>query len=541
MMRSLNYKYVFAFIVLFYCLVLSQFGFENFDTGYIPSFSWRIVNGESVYEDFIYKGPPVTLYFHAFFIKILPEAGQFFLIRVIAYLLFASQVIFFVFGFDNIYDLGQYRINKWGMICFGFVVSLLNFSPYPWPTTDGLLFAGIAFWLVSKYKSPGVVLLFVISLMTVLSALTKQSFYLVPGFFLLWIYIQHGTIKAIAFLVMTGALIVVYLAIILSITGWDNFIHQTTGQTPLFYLFYTGIHNYIFVSVFWFGISILLFSALCLVYITTKKDKSLLAPIFKWTALALFTIAILASLMGEIRIASRIAFDAVVIALAYALWMQKSLKQLLPVMVALGIAWSSSISLGYQYPILFATGIVLGFVILVGNDLPLSSKLYFWIALPICLIAFSYNYLPYRQTNIFTLKFALEEVSPKLKFIKTNKDSFEKYIELKGLVAKYGENFIVAPNVPMANYLFNDQSELPADWIIETEIDNQQKRFIKLAAAKKNYIFMEKSFLNRELYVQQNLSEFSSIAVFISNKFNLIEETKHFMIYNALKNNERLP
>ena len=47
------YKFLFFLIVVFYCLVLSQFGFENFDTGYIPSFSWRIINGQSVYQDFM--------------------------------------------------------------------------------------------------------------------------------------------------------------------------------------------------------------------------------------------------------------------------------------------------------------------------------------------------------------------------------------------------------------------------------------------------------------------------------------------------------
>jgi hypothetical protein len=531
----LNYKYLFAFIVAFYCLVLSQFGFENFDTGYIPSFSWRIVNGESVYEDFIYKGPPVTLYFHALFMEILPETGQFFFIRIIAYLLFGLQVILFVCGFDNIYDLAKYRIDKWGMICVGFVISLLNFSPYPWPTTDGLLFAAIAFWLVSKSKSAGFLLLSAIALLTVLSALTKQSFYLVPGFFLFWIYIKYGLQKAVILLLLVLAFVALYLSFILSITDWNNFIHQTTGQTPLLYLYYTGIHNYIFVSVTWFAILILLFLAVFFAYRLTKKQKISISPLLKWISLALFAIAIGASFCGEVRFASRIGFDAALIGLGYASLARRNLPQLAPIMVAMGIAWSSSISLGYQYPILFATGIILCFMLLIGKNLNINSKLYFWIAWPICLISFAYNYMPYRETDISTLKYSLENVSSKLKYIKTNKASFEKYSELKNLVSKYGENFIVAPNIPMANYLFNDQSELPADWIIETEIDNQQNRFIKLASDKKNYIFMEKSFLNHELYVQQKLEDFSSISVFICNNFNLIDETKHFRIYNALK------
>ena len=180
-------------------------------------------------------------------------------------------------------------------------------------------------------------------------------------------------------------------------------------------------------------------------------------------------------------------------------------------------------------------------MVLVLKELRINPKFYFWIAFPICIIAFSYNLRPYREANIFTLTHSLESVSPKLKYIKTSKSSFDKYSDLKGLVAKYGENFIVAPSLPIANYLFNNESELPADWIIETEVNRRQKEFITLAADKKNFIFLEKSFLNHEEFVKDNLEDFSSIAVFIHNKFNLIDETEHFLIYNSIKKDERLP
>jgi tRNA (guanine37-N1)-methyltransferase len=114
-MKHNKYKILFGIIVLFYSLILSQFGFENFDTGYMSSFSWRIVNGQNPYSDFIYKFPPVVIYFHSFFMKILPETGQFFMFRILSYLFFALQVFFTVSGFDNIYGLKNYKINKWAI------------------------------------------------------------------------------------------------------------------------------------------------------------------------------------------------------------------------------------------------------------------------------------------------------------------------------------------------------------------------------------------------------------------------------------------
>jgi hypothetical protein len=93
----------------------------------------------------------------------------------------------------------------------------------------------------------------------------------------------------------------------------------------------------------------------------------------------------------------------------------------------------------------------------------------------------------------------------------------------------------------MANYLFNDTSELPADWVIETEVNRKQKMFITLASDKKNYIFLEKSFLHHEEFMPDDPEKFSSISNFIYKKFNLIEETNYFMVYNSLKKNEKLP
>ncbi len=541
--KSNIYKFSFCCILAIYCVVLAQFGLENFDTGYIPSFSWRIINGQAVYRDFIYKGPPVTLYFNALIMCCLPESGQFFLIRITSYLLFASQVYLVVAGIDNSYNLSKFRIEKWGLICLGFIISLLNFAAYPWPTTDGLLFAAMAFWLVSKTSEFHWLRFFTIALFCILCALTKQSFYLVPLLFLFWMALKFNLKTAMLFAMQLLFWVILYIGLILSITTFENFIRQTTGETHLQDLYYTGLHNYLFVSIKLFMLMICGFVLVVFIYLKVKNQKSAaILPIFKGMAYLTFAIAIALCFFKEIEIASRVGFVASIFALIYASAFDlKKIKTLAPVLVILGIAWSSSISLGYQFPIFFATGIIATFVVLMGNELKSYSKYYFWIALPVCMIALSYHYKPYREAAIFSLNHSLVTVSPKLKYIKTTKDNFEKYVELKKLIAKYGENFIVAPNMPMANYIFNQQSELPADWLIETEVARSQKMFIRLAADKKNYIFLEKSFLNHEAFMPADRVKHSSITEYIHQHFNCIEETQHFLIYNALKKNETLP
>jgi hypothetical protein len=247
-------------------------------------------------------------------------------------------------------------------------------------------------------------------------------------------------------------------------------------------------------------------------------------------------------LIKEVEFASRIAFVSSVIGLLYALRFNvNNLKEIIPILVCLGIAWSSSISLGYQFPIFFSTGIILSFFLCVGSDLKQFSKFYFWIGLPICLVAFSYNYRPYRESIVMELNYSLSSVSPKLNYIRTSKANFEKYTELKKLINSYGENFIVAPSFPMANYVFNEQSELSADWLIETEVARRQEMFIRLAASKKNFVFLEKSFLQKEEFMPEKKEQFSSIGAFVYEKFELIAETKHFLVYNSIKSNEKLP
>jgi len=125
------YKYLFFGIIAFYSFVLSQFGFENWDSGFIQGFSWRIINGEDVYQDFLYIRPPVSAYFHAIFMQILPDDGQYFFMRIIGYLLFGLQVFFTVSGFDKLYNLKSINVDKWGVTIICFVMSLHNFFTNP--------------------------------------------------------------------------------------------------------------------------------------------------------------------------------------------------------------------------------------------------------------------------------------------------------------------------------------------------------------------------------------------------------------------------
>jgi hypothetical protein len=538
-----GYFLLFNFIVIFYCLVLAHIGFEFWDTGYIPSFSWRIVYGEKVYEDFLYKGPPITLYFHAFFMKFLPEVGQFYWIRLSNYLLFAFQVFFTVKAFDNFYDLAKYKINIWAIMIVGFIISLLNFPPYPWPTTDGLFFASIALYFSSKLDKIKVYHLFIIAFFSFLSALTKQSFYLIPLFFIIFITIQKGIQKGMILLLFILFFISLFLYWITTITTLDNFLKQTTGQTHIKDLFYAGFLNYFWIYDNKIQIySIILIATLILYYFKFKYSTFSFKKLFETISITLLLVSIVLCFSNQFLIASRIAVISCTIALSNQIKLSiESIKFHLPLLLFLGIAWCSAISMGYAFPILFSTGIIVSIAVLFHNELQKFSKLKVIIIFFLCLFAFSYNYKPYREQNLSKINSSLNQISPKLNYIYTTESNFKKLKELKELREKYGTKTIVAPNMAMTNYIFGSKSLFPADWIINTEVNRNSKPFINIASKKENYIFIEKSFINGEELMPHKKEKFSIIAYYIYKNFNKIEETNYFIIYNGLKINETIP
>lgn len=539
-----RYLILYISVIAFYCLYLARLGFELWDTGYIPSFSWRILNGENAYEDFLYKGPPVTLYFHAFFMKILPETGQFYYIRVTNYLLFAIQVFFSVSAFDNFYKLQNFNLNKWAIMSVCFIISLLNFSPYPWPTTDGVFFASVAIYILS-FKAQNFISFFFIALFCILSALCKQSFYPIPLLISAWIFVNYGIKKNVLFIFFLTIQICIFLYWISSITSISKFIKLTTGETSIGLLFYSGFLNYfwIYENKWFIYLFVLIISIAFLIY--TKKLKSVNYNYFiKIISIVLVLFSIGLCIIHEFFHASRVAFLSCAIALIYHFEFKlKTLQYYSTLLLFLGIAWCCSISLGYPFPILFSTGIILSIILLFKNEIEAirKSKLLIPISLFLCLLGFSYTIYPYREKAIYNLNTDLGEVSPKLEGLKSTRSNLDKLNELKRLKNKFGNRFIVAPNIPMAHYLFNSNSVMPADWIINSEINKNPKLFIDVASDKKKFIFLEKSFLKGEEFMPPKKVDFSIISDYIYRNFKKIEETKYFIIYNGIEKNEQIP
>lgn len=541
------YFALFIIIIFVYCYFIAPTGFELWDTGYIPSFSWKLINGATIYKDFIYKGPPISIYFLALLMKIMPVYGQFYWIKITTYLLFSLQVYFSVSGFYNLCGEKKLILNKWSVMIICLTISLLNFSAYPWPTADGLLFASFAFYLLSLSKNLSYFKLFFIAFLCFLSALCKQSFYPVPILFLFYILLNYDFKKGFYFFIISTLLFNLFIYWLISINAFSAFVYQTTIETSKGQLLNAGFLNY-----FWhydFKWIIYLIIIIPTLFLTLKNSKFTIQPylfksFFKYLSIILLFLTVILCFSYNILMASRVGFLCCVSSLFYVIKFNlENLKKYSVVILLLSISWCTSISLGYSFPIFFSTGIILSITYLFQDELVYlkRKKVLTAIGILLALIAFSYNQRPYREKNIFELTYSLDSISPKIKYFKSSKETKEKLLDLKSLIKKYGNNYIIAPNIPIAHYLFGTKSVLPADWVINTEVSKNPKLFITIASNKENFIFLEKSFLQGEEFMSDDKDDFSVISSYIYKNFKKINDTKYFIIYNGIEKNEVIP
>lgn len=537
--KKLIYPFIFILTVAAYCIFLAGNGYEEWDSGFVTGLAWRIINGEVMYRDFIYTKPPLTPYYASFLISVLPDEGQFYFIRCINYITFAAQVLLTVFAINNIYNLKQYGLNLWAVALAGFVISLLNFSMYPWYTQDGLLFAAIALYLKSINKN-SLLILFIIAFAAMLSAFSKQSFYPVPLIFLVWVFIDYGFKKAIVFSIMLLLPAALLMAWVLNVTTMHNFLDCVTGQTQLYDLYYTCVYGYLHKNT---KLYLIILAVTLLAGVNYKNIKATsFAVLFKWFIVLQFVAAIVLLFAGNAQLGSIIAFNSCGCAVVYNFFiLKKTFQYLYPSAALLAISWCVSVSWGYPYPVLFATALICIFIVLTYNFFPIPHKVRTALAVITIIAAFAYNWYPYRNDGINELTYSMETISPKLKYIRTDKTTFDKFAELKSLVSQYGQPYIVTTNYSGSHYLFETRNPLIADWMINSEMSYKLNRMVTDAAKSNGHIFLEKKYNPSFDLKDISQKHFSYFSQYIYDNCTPIEKRTYFTVYDTKELREKLP
>ena len=148
------------------------------------------------------------------------------------------------------------------------------------------------------------------------------------------------------------------------------------------------------------------------------------------------------------------------------------------------LSWCASISNGYNTPIDFSTpSILVVALICLGETFSIRK----WTALLITSLyigTFYYGYqFPYREQPRSKLIYPLGDVFPRLKTIKTNKKTFDKYIALKALSNKY-DNYTILPSMTLGHYITNTVNPIGVDWVFNHHLADDLEKYKQMLRDK---------------------------------------------------------
>lgn len=161
-------------VPVLYVAVYAPQGMDTTDFGFFYGHAWRILLGEVPYRDFFYVKPPLSLYWHAFWLWLTPERVSVLAGKAGFYAEMLAASWLGALYLARAVDLRRLGVPLPLLATLGFVWSVHAFPPMPWHTVDGVLFgAGALYAVVAGHP-------LLAGVLAAASALTKQSYTLMP-------------------------------------------------------------------------------------------------------------------------------------------------------------------------------------------------------------------------------------------------------------------------------------------------------------------------------------------------------------------------
>ena len=396
-----------------YFLAYGFYGFTDTDQGFIHGLSWRILQGEVPYKDFIYVRPPLSLYLHS-----IPLLFPFpvLLERLLFYLGCGLTVYTTTRSLQAYFNFQPIGISPAVFSAISLVFVIHNFAPMPWHTLDGLIFASLGVFLIVKAQiNWGYAYLGLMSF--VLAAMCKQSFYplLIAGPALVWMLKgKQFFIRATAMWGLT--LIALATLLWVNVPEWVQlFLSQTQGAL--------SAQDFLQVGVFQYGKALVLILAVVLITWRIQQDfllpgnwKYLPSAIYGAVFFGLLGLHVYKSLTAKVYIGPSFGFGQVFFLLGLGvmlkrLWINTQAYGL--VVFLLLIAWCGALSWGYATPMLFFTPVIFSFLYMLYDSMNFRVPRYFYAGVTFVLLwifAMLYQY-PYREAPRREITYYAGEVS----------------------------------------------------------------------------------------------------------------------------------
>lgn len=548
--KAERHKLLFFLTIFVYIILYAPYGFTEGDDGFITALAWRIFNGEIPYKDFIYVRPPVTILLHTLPFFILPQDLIIISERVLFYISLGVSCFFASKTISSLVDLKKYQLDVYLIASIGFIFSVNSFTPMAWHTTDGILFGsiGICFLVVRKsVVSASIGMIFLL-----LSALTKQSFYLMPIAGLGYLLLDRRGIKTVATAFATLAISVTgFILVLMYFQSWEEFLSQTTGSTSIRDGYTSGVYVYIHTNILFYLIPAVIWKLWELIRkgANWQPKPSYFPYIFVLFAYV-YTLAFYFNAMYIKNLTpdeylhleymdpfARIGFIVVIV---YLLFGYVSRSFCTGIGFLLCLSWCGSISWAHSSPHLFSTPIIAVLVLIAKEYFAIENPTkyaYFLFVTGFLVYMIAYQ-KPYLSDTRENMVFDLGKVNPRLSYIYGDERINSMHKELDSLVRKYGTNFKVLPGMPLANMLFGEKSPISIDWTLNCETGNKQEKLYAELQGSGAVVFIDKPALFFELDLKNESRKYGSLLTMrIAKEWKKIDSLSHFYVYKNIGTN----
>ncbi len=457
-------------------LLFSWRGFAPVDDGFTLAYSRRILEGQVPHRDFIIIRPFVSPLLHTPFVLFGGEY-TFWVSRFFVWFQFACISWAWVCIINRAFDNPFNNLTKPFIALVSFAASVHYFVLTAWHTIDGLFLASIGVWILlarkhARWRVVGYLLI-------ATAYLCKQSFLLMAPLSVLllgdwrekkyWITITLPAAGYCAYLLVTGS--------------FSEAVLQLASQSGLVS---TGVGSYLN-----FGFLLGILAGYCAMFLLSASDVPLLptsrVPRYAGVSILIAMPAAFIAIGLYRGSLAAVSFGVVGMVLGIVLYLAwKRIGQgedkVSVTLLALLLAWSASLSVGYNFPALLLGPlftILAAFVYSRRESLnPRFLQTTLAIAGVTILLGFAVArpYYIYREQPSSELTESLDGVLPGGRLIYTNPNTYEFLVDLDNAadtVSERNRTYAIIPDVPGYWIQSEQTNPLLVDWPQPVELGNQ--------------------------------------------------------------------
>lgn len=531
-------------IALILHYIISWAGINLTDEGFILSYSRRILDGQIPHKDFISIRPVLSPIIH------LPT-----LLLNKDYIIWISRLVvwvevifiswFFIKTLFSYFNLNLDFKTTIALTAISFMVSFQKFHLMAWHTLDGLFLIFLGIYLIKQSKNNTLKSLayFIISL----SSLCKQNFLVVP----IAVLILNSDWRKFHLWLVILLPIIFYSLYFFNIGVIDDLMNQLLTQTDLIstgFLVYFNIY-----TVFGILLGVILTSVIKVKAVklpTSDKNHKSILPILILIICVYIIILYSKDFSNDIKgTLFNLTFYifGILLGITFNIFIKKENPALVKFnLIIIIIAWSASISVGYNSPSLMLGILLLQILFALYKisdyNFGLNKRLIISI-LSLTIIVFLYvrmNYIYYEQPAR-NLNYPINNLINGTANIKTNSKTFAFLKEISDKIFEYKKEkktYIILPSSAIFWLASEETNPLPIDWVQSTELKNSKlyervKNQI-LSQSKGTKIILMKyypEFIYKSKIYIKNDDKFYPIVGFVRNNFKKIEDKEFLEIF----------